>query len=80
MGKHTRIPTFEQTYKNIDDVLWKEAGYSSELDYTEQTSWLLLLRYLGDLKPVRVIEGELVGKEYSYIIDGKHRWSMGRAH
>ena len=29
---------FEQTFKNIDDVLWKEAGCSSELDYTEQTS------------------------------------------
>lgn len=28
---------FEQIFKNIDDVLWKEAGCSSELDYTEQT-------------------------------------------
>ena len=31
-------PMFEQTFKNIDDVLRKEAGCSSELDYTEQTS------------------------------------------
>lgn len=31
---------FEQTFKNIDDVLWKEAGCTTELDYTEQTSWL----------------------------------------
>ena len=23
---------FEQTFKNVDDVLWKEAGCSSELD------------------------------------------------
>ncbi len=30
---------FEQTFKNIDDVLWKEAGCTTELDYTEQTSW-----------------------------------------
>jgi hypothetical protein len=29
---------FEQTFKNIDDVLWKEAGCTTELDYTEQTS------------------------------------------
>ena len=28
---------FEQTFKNIDDVLWKEAGCSSELDYIEQS-------------------------------------------
>ena len=37
---------FEQTFKNIDDVLWKEAGCSSELDYTEQSSWMLFLKYL----------------------------------
>ena len=37
---------FEQTFKNIDDVLWKEAGCTTELDYTEQTSWMLFLKYL----------------------------------
>jgi hypothetical protein len=26
---------FEQTFKNIDDVLWKEAGCTTELDYIE---------------------------------------------
>ena len=41
---------FEQTFKNIDDKLWKDAGCSSELDYVEQTSWILLLKYLDDLK------------------------------
>ena len=34
--------------KNIDDILRKDAGASSELDYTEQTSWLLFLKYLTD--------------------------------
>ena len=28
-------PMFEQAFKNIDDVLWKDAGCTSELDYTE---------------------------------------------
>ena len=37
---------FEQTFKNIDDTLWKDAGCSSELDYVEQTSWILFLKYL----------------------------------
>jgi hypothetical protein len=37
---------FEQAFKNIDDILWKEAGCTTELDYTEQTSWLLFLKYL----------------------------------
>jgi type I restriction enzyme M protein len=30
---------FEQAFKNIDDVLWKAAGCTTELDYTEQSSW-----------------------------------------
>jgi len=41
---------FEQTLKNIDDTLWKDAGCSSELDYVEQTSWVLFLKYLDDLE------------------------------
>ena len=35
---------FEQTFKNIDDILHKDAGCGSELDYVEQTSWILFLK------------------------------------
>ena len=66
---------FEQTFKNLDDVLWKEAGCSSELDYTEQTSWLLFLRYLDDLEQEQAMAAELVGKSYDYLFDDAHRWS-----
>lgn len=44
---------FEQAFKNIDDVLWKDAGCTSELDYTEQTSWLLFLKYLDALEALK---------------------------
>jgi type I restriction enzyme M protein len=70
---------FEQAFKNIDDVLWKEAGCSSELDYTEQTSWMLFLKYLDDLEQERAMKAELVGKSYEYIIDKPHRWSSWAA-
>jgi restriction endonuclease S subunit len=70
---------FEQTFKNIDDVLWKEAGCTTELDYTEQTSWLLFLKYLDDLEQERALEAELVGKPYEFIIDEAHRWSSWAA-
>ena len=70
---------FEQTFKNIDDVLWKEAGCSSELDYTEQSSWMLFLKYLDDLEQTRAMEAELVGKDYSYVIDEQFRWSAWAA-
>jgi type I restriction enzyme M protein len=70
---------FEQTFKNIDDVLWKEAGCTTELDYTEQTSWILFLKYLDDLERSRAMEAELVGKAYSYIIAPEHVWSRWAA-
>lgn len=65
---------FEQTFKNIDDVLRKDAGCSSELDYVEQTSWVLFLKYLDDLENERKTKAELIGKEYEYIIAKQFRW------
>ena len=44
---------FEQAFKNIDDVLWKDAGCTSEQDYTEQTSWLLFPKYLDALESLK---------------------------
>jgi len=70
---------FEQTFKNIDDVLWKEAGCTTELDYTEQTSWMLFLKYLDDLEQEKAMQAELAGKPYEYIIDEAHRWSAWAA-
>jgi type I restriction enzyme M protein len=70
---------FEQTFKNIDDVLWKEAGCATELDYTEQTSWMLFLKYLDDLERERAMEAELVGKSYDFIIEEDYRWSRWAA-
>ncbi len=70
---------FARTFKNIDDVLWKEAGCSSELDYTEQTSWLLFLKYLDDLEHERAISAELTGKSYDFIIKDSLQWSAWAA-
>ncbi len=65
---------FEQAFKNIDDVLWKEAGCTTELDYTEQTSWLLFLKYLDALEQDKSMEAKINGKEYTFIIDASYRW------
>ncbi|EPM6353135.1 N-6 DNA methylase [Vibrio alginolyticus] len=70
---------FEQTFKNIDDILHKDAGCSSELDYTEQTSWMLFLKYLDDLEHSRALEAEMLGEQYGYIIAPEFRWSTWAA-
>jgi len=71
--------SFEQIFKNIDDVLWKEKGCNSELDYTEQTSWMLFLKYLDDLETDRATAAELHGHPYARIIDQAHSWSAWAA-
>ena len=70
---------FEQAFKNIDDVLWKDAGCTSELDYTEQTSWLLFLKYLDALEHDKVMEAQLEGKQYSHILEKPYRWESWAA-
>ncbi len=70
---------FEQTFKNIDDILHKDAGCGSELDYVEQTSWILFLKYLDDFEKDRATAAELTGKSYTNIIDKKFQWSVWAA-
>jgi hypothetical protein len=53
-GNHVRT-----TFKNIDDALWKESGCTTELDYTEQTSWLLFLKNLNALEQDKAKEAAL---------------------
>src|SRR5512134_3794215 len=70
---------FEQVFKNVDDVLWKEAGCTTELDYTEQASWLLFLKYLDDLERDKATEAALEGKTYAFILDEPYRWERWAA-
>lgn len=70
---------FEQTFKNIDDILHKDAGCGSELDYVEQTSWILFLKYLDDLEKDRATAAELSGKTYTTIIDKEYQWTKWAA-
>ncbi|MBN2702737.1 MAG: N-6 DNA methylase [Pontiellaceae bacterium] len=70
---------FEQAFKNIDDVLWKDAGCTSELDYTEQSSWLLFLKYLDALEADRAMAATLGGRSYTHILDKPYRWGVWAA-
>ncbi len=67
---------FEQTFKNIDDILHKDAGCGSELDYVEQTSWILFLKYLDDLEKDKATAAELTGKKYNNIIAPDFQWTV----
>nr|BAV59386.1 type I modification methylase [Candidatus Endomicrobium trichonymphae] len=67
---------FEQSFKNIDDILRKDAGCSSELDYIEQTSWILFLRYLDSLEQTKIKAAVLADKKYTNIISKEFQWNV----
>lgn len=70
----TTPSSFEQAFRAIDDCLRKEAGCGTELDYTEQTSWLLFLKYLDGLEDDRAAVAALEGRSYTPILEEPYRW------
>ena len=66
---------FEQTFKNIDDILWKDAGCSTELDYAEQSSWILFLKWLDDYEKEKETKASLENKKFKPVLDKEYQWS-----
>ncbi len=66
---------FENSLKKIDDIL-RADNAGSALDYIEQTSWILFLKYLDDLEKDKEKSARLAGKKYKHILDSEFRWSV----
>ena len=66
---------FEQAFKNIDNKLRNDDGTNNPIDYIEQTTWILFLRYLDQLEENKAEEAKLINKTYSFILDEKYRWN-----
>jgi hypothetical protein len=49
-GTILNMNNFEQKFKNIDNILHKDAGSATALDYIEQSSWILFLKYIDELE------------------------------
>lgn len=64
---------FEQAFKKIDTILRREGG--GVLKYTEQSSWILFLKYLDELEVDNNNEAQLKGKECGSIVEKQYRWS-----
>lgn len=66
---------FEQVFKNIDDSLWKDAGCSTELDYAEQSSWILFLKWLDDAEKEKETKAKLDNKTFKPVLSKEYSWS-----
>jgi type I restriction enzyme M protein len=70
---------YEAAFKNIDDTLWKDAGCSSELDYSKQTSWVLFLKYRDDYETDKETATLLNSETDTRIVDGEYHWNKWAA-
>ena len=66
---------FEKVFKSLDDIMFQEPGCNSELDYAEQSSWMLFLKYLDDMENERSLEAQMTGKAYQPLFETQYRWS-----
>lgn len=70
---------YENAFNGIERDLRAEEGISNELDYVEQISWVLFLKYLHDLETERQDRAELSGEPYRPIISSGFRWDRWAA-
>lgn len=67
--------SLQQKIDRITDILRRDDGISGAMHYTEQTSWVLFLKFLDDYEAEKEDEAILSGKPYQPVLDEAHRWS-----
>ena len=70
---------YDAAFKGIDAKIWKDEGCDSALDYIEQTSWILFLKYLDDLEKENKAAAELSNKTYAQILSNEFSWEAWAA-
>lgn len=65
---------YENAFNSIERQFRAEEGIATELDYVEQISWVVFLKYLHDLGVERQDRAELDGETYTPLIDSPFRW------
>jgi type I restriction enzyme M protein len=66
---------FEQTFKNIDNAFREDDGCSTELDYAEQSSWILFLKWLDDYEKDKETKAKLENKQFKPTLKKEFQWS-----
>ncbi len=57
----------------ITDILRRDDGISGAMQYTEQISWILFLKYLNDYEETQNQTANLNGEKYKYILKPEYR-------
>jgi type I restriction enzyme M protein len=74
-----RINMFEIAFDALDETLRKDEDCNTELDYIEQASWILFLKYLDDYEIDKELSAKLNNNEYAPILAQEYRWQSWAA-
>ena len=66
---------FEQIFKKIDNAFREDDGCSTELDYAEQSSWILFLKWLDDYEKDKETKAKLENKQFKPTLKKEFQWS-----
>ena len=67
--------SLQQKIDRITDILRRDDGISGAMHYTEQTSWILFLKFLDDYEAEKAEDAILSGNPYTPVLDEEHQWS-----
>ncbi len=60
----------------ITDILRRDDGINGAMNYTEQISWVLFLKFLNDYEVNKADESFLEGVDYEYVLRQDLRWDV----
>jgi type I restriction enzyme M protein len=67
--------SLKQKIDRITNILRRDDGISGAMHYTEQTSWILFLKFLDDYEAEKAEDAILSGEDYVPVLDEEHHWS-----
>jgi len=60
--------------KSCRDIMRKDKGLSTDIDRLPILTWLMFLKFLDDLEPIREVEASMAGVKFNPSIDPPYRW------
>ena len=72
--KVTNAQTLGSLIKSCRDIMRKDKGLSTDIHRLPMLTWLMFLKFLDDLEPLREAEANMAGKRFHPSIDPPYRW------
>lgn len=70
----TTAQALSSLIKSCRDIMRKDKGLSTDIDRLPMLTWIMFLKFLDDLEPLREAEAKLAGKRFQPAIEPPYRW------